>query len=192
MEILKLDQPHDQIIKMLAELRHDMVNHLQVIHGYARLSGNQKIMEYIDAISVEYQMYSRLSNMGHTILATNLIAIMMEYPQLQIDYYVNPRKLSLVKLTKLSEEELSKLFIDMIIALAAQETQMKKIHIVISAEKPDRGKACKILFSIHGESLCEQEQPIACLKRKISKYNLRLNQVYQDLEVFDWELVFQR
>ncbi len=185
-----MSQPYDVLIKMLTESRHDIVNHLQVIHAYARISGNEKIIEYIDNLSADYRMHSRLSNMNHKRIAANLMAMMMKYPELQFDYYKNCKKLLLTEISGMTEVELTNLFINVIIALAAQATDENKIHIVISVESSTGAKKNRINFSLYGKALREQLKPIECLKSKLKKYSVEYHQVYQDAEVFEWELVF--
>ena len=190
LEILNSNEPHYTIIKMLGELRHDMVNHLQVIHAYAKIGRTNSIVEYIDNISLELQSHSRISNMGHYMIAANLYKMMFKYPELQVDYYTTRSRLSLETHTGLKETELCEIFIDIIIAMAAHASNYNKAHIVISVEPPDKGKKSKIQFSLHGNKLSEQPQAIACLRKKLSKYNAKLCQVHQDSEVLDWELIF--
>lgn len=190
MEKLNSDEHFYTIIKMLGELRHDMVNHLQVLHAYAKIGRTNSIIEYIDNISLEFQSHSRISNMGHYMIATNIYNMMFKYPEIQVDYYTNPSRLSLETLTGLEEAELCELFIDLIIAMAAHASSSDKAHIVISAEPTERGKKSKIQFSLHGNKLAEQQNVIACLRTKLSRHNVKLCQVHQDTGVFDWELIF--
>ncbi|OEF98360.1 Spo0B domain-containing protein [Desulfuribacillus alkaliarsenatis] len=190
MEILKMNKPHKQVLKMLTELRHDMVNHIQVIHAYAKLEKTEKIIDYIEAIAREYQMQSRLSNLGNDRLSANLIAMTMRFPELKFDFYSSSRRIHLLEYTKRNEEELLAIILSTITSLAAQEQGLNHIQIVMSVDNVTKPKVPKIIFSLYGEELAEDNKAVSCLKKRLEKYNVELRQHHQDSEVFEWELLF--
>lgn len=190
LDILQMTNPYGETIKMIANLRHDMVNHLQVLHAYAKLNRNEKILEYIETIAREYQMHSRLSNTGSPRIATNLIAMMLRFPELQIDYYRNDERTSLIEHTQLDEDQLIDVILSTAIVMASQETSLQKITLVITIIKPKKGKRKKLLFTMYGTMLEEQKNSVSCLRQRLSKYNIQLRRAHQDPEVFEWELLF--
>ncbi|OEH84247.1 hypothetical protein BHU72_12650 [Desulfuribacillus stibiiarsenatis] len=182
MEILDRTKPYSELIHMMTDLRHDMVNHLQVIHAYAKLDGNDRIIQYIDGIAHEFKMHSRLSNIGSHFVAAKLISFMMRYPELQIDCFIQSKNI-LFQVLPHPEYELANIMIDVCIALAAQETKQNKMQIAISIEDEN-----SIVFTLYGKSLEEKPGVLACLHKKLSRYNVFVQQNHQDSEVFEWEL----
>lgn len=191
LDILQMTNPYGETIKMVANLRHDMINHLQVLHAYAKLNKNEKILDYIEMIAREYQMHSRLSNMGSSRIATNLIAMMLRFPDLQIDYYRNDERTSLLDHTQLNEDQLLDVIISTTIVMASQETSLQKITVVMTIVKPKKGKRKKLLFTMYGTKLEEQKNSLSCLRERLGKYNIQLRRAHQDSEVFEWELLFK-
>jgi len=73
-----------KMVNLLRLYRHDWLNHLQILLGYASLKKVEKIAEYINNIFQESKQQSLISSFRSPDLAAFLLMLPMEYPNLSV------------------------------------------------------------------------------------------------------------
>ncbi len=79
---------NQRIIQILKIYRHDWLNHLQIILGYASLKKADQISPFIDKIIHQSKQLGLVSSFHHVNLATYLLMIPLDYPNLKVELEV--------------------------------------------------------------------------------------------------------
>ncbi|MFV9510890.1 Spo0B domain-containing protein [Tepidibacillus sp. LV47] len=74
----------DKEISLLRYYRHDCLNHLQVILGYAYLKKIDKIISYISQVREEARQHTLISKLNHHDLAVFLYMLPIDYPKIHV------------------------------------------------------------------------------------------------------------
>ncbi|OEF98033.1 hypothetical protein BHF71_03155 [Vulcanibacillus modesticaldus] len=76
---------NEELIQVLRKYRHDWLNHLQIIFGYATLKKSEEIISYIKKINHSSRREAIISSFNNVNLAAYLLKLTLDYQELFIE-----------------------------------------------------------------------------------------------------------